>query len=603
MSEARLNLRKRTVIPTIFLLCLFAVSSIAIVQPVEATNSFTPATLSIGGSTLLAPLMTDWQSMFQTYTGGAVTVNYQAVGSTTGTNNMLSDIFSAGFSDAPIPANHLATLDSSGYVVSPPNSPPVTGLTGADRLLQIPDAIAPIAMFYNIPGLGKPLNLTGPILEEIYLQHITSWTNPHILVINPGLTPADITAMGHYPITVVHRSDGSGTSFALTAYFGLVDGNWTAAGYTAGSTSSSNFPVGELSAKGSGGVAALVASTSGAIGYGELSYAIGAGLHYAAVQNADGSAFILPSSAGATAAAAADASFVQKDPTYVIVNAHGAASYPLSTYTYVFVWQEQNLGASGGGSWTQGTTFDLVQFLDFIVTQGQSVAPLLTYAPLPPAVIQTDLGIIAQITYNGAQVLSPTTTTLACKPLALIVGKSVLCHSKTLGTTPTGLIAWSSTGSGAFSHSSCKIPKSGKCNGLFFTFGTSAQENITALYYGDINNAPSLASFTFSVSQTPTHVTFSCKPSSVIAGLTTTCRAVVTGFLPSGTVTFSQTSGTGLISGSASCTVAQLGSSKKASVCSVTITAVTSGKVTLTASYAGDLNNLPSSKPHSLTIK
>jgi phosphate transport system substrate-binding protein len=355
--------------------------------------------------------MTDWQSGFSNFTGGVVTVNYQAVGSTSGTNNMLGDIFSLGFSDAPIPANGLATLNSTtGAVVTPTNSPPVSGLAGKDPIIQIPDALAPVSIFYNIPNFRKALNLTGDVLTEIFLQHIATWNDPRILALNKGLTAADLTALGKFPITVVHRSDGSGTSFALTYYFGQVDGNWTADGFKAGSTSSSNFPTTELSGKGTGGVAGLVSATNGAVGYGETSYAVGAGLVYAAIKNQAGN-FVLPLPAGVTAAAAAFASQVASNPAYTITNAPGASSYPISTYTYVFVWEDQNVGTSGGAAWSQGLAYDAVQFLAYIVTSGQSYAPALQFAALPAAVSQVDLGLIAKITYDGVQLYSTSTTT------------------------------------------------------------------------------------------------------------------------------------------------------------------------------------------------
>ncbi len=362
--------------------------------------------------------MTDWQSGFNNFTGGVVTVNYQAVGSTTGTNNMLGDIFSLGFSDAPIPANGLATLNSTtGAVVTPADSPPATGLSGKDPLVQIPDALAPVSIFYNIPSFRKTLNLTGDDIAEIFLLHITSWNDSRILALNKGLTAAEIANLGKYPITVVHRSDGSGTSFALTHYFGQVDGNWTAAGFKAGSTSSSNFPPSELSGKGTGGVAGLVSATNGAIGYGETSYAVGAGLVYAAVQNQAGN-YVLPLPAGVAAAAAALASQVASNPTYTITDAPGATSYPISTYTYAFVWQDQNLGTSGGGAWSQGQAYDAVQFLSYIVTQGQSYAQPLQFAPLPAAVVQVDQQLIAKINYGGVPLVTSalSTTTSQSSP-------------------------------------------------------------------------------------------------------------------------------------------------------------------------------------------
>jgi len=535
MSERKL---KHTFVPTVFILLLFALSAVAVIPPVEAANSYTPTTLSIGGSTLLAPLMSVWQTQFNTYSGGAVTVNYQAVGSTTGTNNFLSSIFSLGFSDAPIPQNGLAKVDAQGDVISPANSPPTTGLSGADPVIQVVDALAPVSIFYQIPGFRGTLNLTGDVVAEIFLQHITSWTDPHILALNHGLTAAQKTALGKYPISVVHRSDGSGTSFALTNYFAKVDGNWTAAGFSGNSTSSSNFPSTELSGKGTGGVAGLVSATNGAVGYGETSYAIGGGLVYAAIQNSAGN-YILPLPAGVTAAAAADAGKLATNPTYVITDAPGAASYPISTYTYVFVWENQNLGTSGGGAWTQGTAYDAVQFLNWIVTQGQSYSSTLQYAPLPPAVVTLDLGLIAKINYGGQSFLPSTTTTVTCNHPSVVVGKTLVSCTAIVsgGSSPSGSLLWTSTAAGTFSKPTCSLPKSGKCIASFKSLGVSSSETIAALYVGDLNNAPSIASASLSVTQATSKTTFSCP--TVHSGQASTCKATVIGFSPSGTVSVS----------------------------------------------------------------
>jgi phosphate transport system substrate-binding protein len=597
MLFEKIRSRKLTSITSILALILFAFSAVLVAPSVvAASNSYTPTTLSIGGSTLLAPLATVWSTQFQAYTGNAVSINYQAVGSTAGTNNFLSDIFSLGFSDAPIPQNKLATVDSQGDVVTPANSPPVTGLAGADPVIQVVDALAPVSIFYNIPGYRGSLNLTGDIVTEIFLQHITSWTDPHILATNPGLTAAQITLLGKFPITVVHRSDGSGTSFALTNYFAKVDGNWTAAGFSGNSTSASNFPASELSGKGTGGVAGTVSATNGAVGYGETAYAIGGGLVYAAIQNQAGK-FVLPLPAGVTAAAAADAAQLATNPTYVITNAPGAASYPISTYTYVFVWQNQNLGSSGGGTWTQGLAYDAVQFLYWIVTHGQAYSTTLQYAPLPPAVITLDLALIAKVNYGGASLgIASTSTTLTCNHSSVVVGKlSVSCTALVSGSGLTGGLLMESTAAGTFNKATYSVPKSGKVLAIFKTGGASTSESISALYAGDLNNAPSIASASLTVTQAISKTTLLCKPATVASGSATTCTATVIGFTPSGAVKISQSGGSGSISGSATCNLAPKGTSTTISTCVATVTGSSAGSVTLTASYAGDVNNAASS--------
>ncbi|MGP8124462.1 MAG: phosphate ABC transporter substrate-binding protein PstS [Nitrososphaerales archaeon] len=601
MTEEKHKLTRQTSIASVIALLLFVLSAVAVATPtVVAQNSWTPTTLSIGGSTLLAPLATVWATNFQTYTGGAVSVNYQAVGSTAGNNNFLSDIFSLGFSDAPIPQNGLATLNAQGDVVTPANSPPVTGLAGADPVIQVVDALAPVSIFYNIPGFRGTLNLTGDVVSEIFLQHITSWTDPHILALNPGLTSAQIALLGKYPITVVHRSDGSGTSFALTNYFGKIDGNWTADGYSGNSTSASNFPASELSGKGTGGVAGTVAATNGAVGYGETSYAIGGGLVYAAIQNSAGN-YILPLPAGVTAAAAADAGKLATDPVYVITNAPGAESYPISTYTYAFIWENQDLGTSGGGAWTQGLAFDAVQFLNWAVTQGQAYSTNLQYAPLPPAVVTLDLGLLAKVNYGGASFLKSPTASITCKSSSVLVGKTDSCTAVLSGGSGlTGDFLWSSTAAGTFNKPVCVVPKNGKCTATFTAQGASPSETIAAEFTGDLNNAPAIASSSLTVTQMTSKTSVSCKPSSATTGSAITCTAKVTGYAPTGTVNWSQSGAGSVAFSSTSCLLSTV---KNVGTCSVTVTGNTAGKVTLTATYAGDGNNKGSSKTASVTIK
>ncbi len=609
----------KILIPTIFALALFMLSVVAFVPTVEATSSpYTSLTLSAGGSTLIAPQMADWALGFQALTGNVVSVNYQAVGSTTGTDDFLNQIFTIGFSDAPVPANGLATLYANGSVSSPTNSPP--GLGGNDQLIQIIDGLAPVSIFYNlgtpshatyptIPVPWRPtLNLTGTIIEQIYLKQLTSWNASAILAVNPGLTQAESDYLGTLTVQPTHRSDGSGTSFALTTYFGTQPdslGNWTAEGYIAGSTSNSNFPAGELTGKGTGGVAAEVASVTGAIGYGETSYAIGAGLLYAAVENQAGY-FVLPLPAGASAAAAADASLLSSNPLASITNAPGATSYPISTFTYAYVWQNQDVGTSGGATWTAGDAFDAVQFLDYIVTQGQSYAQALYYAPLPTSVVDLDLGLIAQVQYNGSPITGAATGSLTCTSSSLIVGNRITCHDTLTGSNaPTKIytshVVWTTNGTGTFTVPSCKVPKSGKCTSAFVSGQASSAVSVTAIYEG---NTTSYVSTTVVVHQKSSTESLTCRPATEDVGASAiTCIVSIIGYHPSGTITFSVFAGPGSVTFSdATCTLVPATATK--SSCSVTVTGETVGHTTIEAQYSGDVNNVaPAAKTKVLNIK
>ncbi len=647
MLADRLKLRKQTdskrgkevsflsrSIVTISVLLLFAISAVAVVPTVYATNSYTSTTLSLGGSTLVAPLVSDWiatgagitsSESFVVSTGGVVQVNYQAVGSTTGTKDVVQDIFSAGFSDAPFsgtPNSGLLTVGAHNYitgsdctgtgVVGCPNN---ATIAGADTLLEIPEAIAPISIMYNTPlPLTTHLNLTGSIVAQIYLGKITKWNSPDILAINPGLTASQITSL-NIPIIPVHRSDGSGTTFNLTYFFGQTDSNWTTTSYAcagqtlvAGTTSASDFPscVTELSAKGTGGVASDVASNSGAIGYGELSYAIGAGLGYAAILNQAGF-YIVPSAATAANAITADASGIQTAISagngYTPTNAPGTDSYPITALTYVYFWQNQDVGQSGGATWTKGDAFDLVQFLNYIVTQGQTDSVLATFAPLPAAIQAIDLATIATVNFNGQSLITSSTTSVTCNRSVQLVGHTVSCTAQVTGSSPAGYVTWSSSTSGVFNRNAeCSLSRLGKCSIVFEPTTANAAVSISATYGGNLNNAPSLGSAALNAEQRVAGLTLTCRPATATAGTTSvTCNAVVTGYSPTGTVTFtpSTSSGTAQINGNAaeSCT---LGSQTTSNArCSVTFSGsgVTgSGHVQVTGAYSGDPNNTSVSK-------
>jgi phosphate transport system substrate-binding protein len=335
------------------------------------TQTFDPLTLQAGGSTFVNPVMQVWVAGFSDYTGGAVSTNYQALGSGAGITGILKGTFDFAGSDAPV-----STSVSSNY----------TAVKGP--LLQIPETLGAVAIFYNIPGIHVSLNLTGPIIADIYLQKITTWNDPSIRALNPKV--ADLNATTNVTIVPVHRSDGSGTTYALTNYFTKVSSDWNASGKGFG-TSISWPAAGELAGKGSAGVAAYVSQTPYSIGYADSYYALSNKLLSAAVQNAAGN-FVIPSLAGVTDAASDFASQVQANPTFAITNAPGPNSYPISTYTYLLVWQNQT---------NQGKGNDVAQLFQWIVTHGQSYGPPLYYPTLPASVVTIDESLIAKMNYNG----------------------------------------------------------------------------------------------------------------------------------------------------------------------------------------------------------
>jgi phosphate transport system substrate-binding protein len=337
----------------------------------STTGSYAPLTLQAGGSTFVNPIMQVWVAGFSDYTNNAVKTNYQALGSGAGITGILKGTFDFAGSDAPV-----SSSVSSNY----------TAVNGP--LLQIPETLGAVAIFYNIPGVKSNLNLTGPIIADIYLQKITLWNDPSIRALNPKV--ADLNATKNITIIPVHRSDGSGTTYALTNYFTKVSGDWNASGKGFGT--SINWPAnGELGGKGSAGVAADVGQNPYAIGYADSYYAFSNKLLSASVQNKAGN-FLQPSLAGVTSAASDFAAQVQSNPTFSITNAPGTASYPISTYTYLLVWQNQA---------NQGKGNDVAQLFSWIVTHGQSLGPPLFYPALPTSIVTIDQSLIAKMNYNG----------------------------------------------------------------------------------------------------------------------------------------------------------------------------------------------------------
>ena len=325
-------------------------------------------TLEAGGSSFVNPIMQTWIFAFQSLTKGQISTDYTPLGSGAGITGIFKNLYDFAGSDAPVPKSLIQ-----------PNA------TSGGTLLQIPEALGSVAILYNIPGVAKPLNLTGQVLEQIYLQGITKWNDPAIAELNPGIS---LPGQGIVP---VHRSDGSGTTYALTTYFSRIDSSWVGKVGIGTSVSWPNSPNPELAGKGSGGVAAMVNQTANSIGYADSYYAISNGIKTAAIKNLAG-VFVRPTVEGAAAAAAADGALVQANATYSITNAPGASSYAISTFTYLLVWQSQSSAEKAEAMTT---------FFWWAIHSGQSYSPRLYYAPLPSSVVTLDEGLIRQINYNG----------------------------------------------------------------------------------------------------------------------------------------------------------------------------------------------------------
>jgi phosphate transport system substrate-binding protein len=308
------------------------------------------------GATFPYPIYSKW---FDEYTkvDPSVHFNYQSIGSGGGITMLRNQTVDFGASDAP--------MNDAQLKASP--SP----------VLHFPSVMGAVVLAYNLPDVKQKLNLTGPVIADIFLGNILKWSDPKIVQLNPGVNLPDD------PIVTCHRSDGSGTSYIFSDYLTKVSPDWAK---QVGKGTSLKWPVG-LGAKGNEGVTGLVQQTPGALGYVELIYALKNNIPFASLKNRDGN-WINASLAGVTAAAAGAASNMPDDFRVSITDAPGADSYPISSFTWLLIYKNETDKVKGQA---------IVKFLKWCLTDGQQFAAPLDYAPLPPAVIQKELLQINQI--------------------------------------------------------------------------------------------------------------------------------------------------------------------------------------------------------------
>lgn len=333
-------------------------------QSKNGTSSATPAAEKSGsvdltgaGATFPYPLYSKWFADYAAKTG--VKINYQSIGSGGGIRQLSEGTVDFGASDSPMKDEDIAKAKGP--------------------VLHIPTVLGAVAVTYNVPEVTTQLKLTGPVLADIFAGKIKKWNDAQIASLNAGIKlPAT-------DILVVHRSDGSGTSFVFTDYLSTVSKTWAAG---PGRGKEVPWPVG-LGGKGNEGVAGQVKQTPGGIGYVELAYAKQNNLPFAAIQNAAGK-FVAPSPGGMTAAAAAVAAKLPANTDYrlSIVNAPGADAYPISSFTWILVYEQQADSVKAK---------KLIDFLHWALTDGESQATSLDYAPLPASMsaqLQTRLNSI-----------------------------------------------------------------------------------------------------------------------------------------------------------------------------------------------------------------
>jgi phosphate transport system substrate-binding protein len=290
-----------------------------------------------------------------------IQINYSSTGSGAGVQQVTAGTIDFGASDPPMSDDEMkAFQDKNGYPVM--NFPTVLGA-------NVPA--------YKLAGITQPLNFTGETLAAIFLGKITKWNDPLLAKDNPGVSLPNAT------IIVVHRSDGSGTTFVWTDFLSKSSAEWKS---KVGTAKSVNWPVG-LGAKGSEGESGQVQSTPNSLGYVELTYALQNKMQYGKVKNPAG-VFLPADLPSITAAAAAAAKEIKDDFRVSITNAPGKEAYPVSTFTYLLIPQKIKDPAKKKA---------ITDFLKWMLTDGQTQTEALSYAPLPKAIADKELKVIAKI--------------------------------------------------------------------------------------------------------------------------------------------------------------------------------------------------------------
>jgi phosphate transport system substrate-binding protein len=313
------------------------------------------------GATFPNPLYQKWLSEYGKVHPN-VRIDYQSIGSGGGIKQLKEQTVDFGASDAPMKDEDLKSAPG--------------------EIVHVPTVLGAVVITYNLAGVSPSLHFSPEVIADVFLGKIKKWNDPKIAADNPGVSlPAN-------DITVVTRSDGSGTSAVFTDYLSKVSAEWKE---KVGTGTSPRWPTG-ISGKGNEGVTGQVKSTPNTIGYIELAYAVQNKLPVAHIKNAAGN-FIEPSIDSVTAAAAASAANTPEDLRVSITNATGPQAYPISSYTYILLYKNQKDAQKGKA---------LVDFLWWGIHDGENYAKELQYAPLPADIVKRAEGKITSVTANGA---------------------------------------------------------------------------------------------------------------------------------------------------------------------------------------------------------
>jgi phosphate transport system substrate-binding protein len=326
------------------------------------STSSSSSTISGAGSTFAAPVYQQWGS------GSSLTVNYQPVGSGAGITALEGKTVDFGASDPPLKPADIATFEKVGPVQ------------------QIPMFFGAITVSYNVPGLKTGLKLDGKTIADIYMGKVKSWNDPEIAALNPGVS------LPSTAITVIHRSDSSGTTAGFTGFLASVDPEWKS---KVGEGKDVQWPTG-TGAKGNAGVAGAIQQTTGSFGYVEQAYALQHKFTYASVKNKAGK-YIEPSLASTSAAG--EGVEVPPNLGFKIKNPSSPSAYPIASQTFIIVYKDMCKAGVPGG---EGAAKGVKKFLEYGLGSGQGILKEADYASLPSSILEKSKAAVASLQCNGA---------------------------------------------------------------------------------------------------------------------------------------------------------------------------------------------------------
>jgi phosphate transport system substrate-binding protein len=325
-----------------------AIATLTLIGGFVGCGSSAKTRIDAGGATFIYPMMSKWSSEYKKARG--VEVNYQSTGSGHGIAQMTAKTFEFGCTDGPMNDEQLQKAREVG-----------------GEVLHIPLVMGAVVPAYNLDGIDQPLIFSGPVLADIFLGKITKWNDSALQALNPGVQLPD------KEIAVVHRSDGSGTTYVWVDYLAKVSPEWKE---NVGVATSVKWPRGE-GAKGNEGVSGRIQASPGSLGYIELAYALTNRISFGLVKNKDGEP-VKASTQSISAAAQNALSDIPDDLRYSLTNANGKDSYPISgtSWAVLYVNQPPDKGQA------------IVDFLRWVTHEGQAFTEALHYARLPPALVQ-----------------------------------------------------------------------------------------------------------------------------------------------------------------------------------------------------------------------